>query len=167
MSQDRRSSIHCGDGDSPILSSAQHQQHQVAGSREVQIPRGIPLPGMVQPSRSIPHSSPSHGFVNPLGPTGLVGPIGSNIGTQHQACGSPGMSRSSLATTGIPIRPPGLHQGTKLSPLYMFSICTCSNPRGVVWSNDMGISMQTCRSSRTSFLRQSISIKLNMKQCTK
>lgn len=114
MSQSRRSSIH-GSG-SPTLSGG--QQHQVVvsgtsiGAHDGQIPRGIPLPGMVQPSRSIQHE-PSHGFVNPLGPTGLA-QVASSIsgsagGSSH--AGSPGLTRSALATTGMPIRPAVLHQG--------------------------------------------------------
>ena len=128
MSQNRRSSIH--GGGSPTLSGAgqqQHQEHQehqaiVAGSavlsHEGQIPRGIPLPGMVQPNRGIPHASPSHGFVNPLGPSATLAQVavgGISGGSTHTITSSLSFTRSVLATaTGMPIRPAGIHQGTRM-----------------------------------------------------
>ncbi|CAL7946061.1 unnamed protein product [Xylocopa violacea] len=75
----------------------------ISASHEVQT-RGIPLPGMV-PSRSIHgnpmHGNPIHGFVNPLGPAGLV----------H----SPPTHQSVLA--GISHHSPVVHQGAeKIQP---------------------------------------------------
>jgi len=77
MSQHRRGSIH---GSSPVpghpSTTVSASSVSSSASHEVQT-RGIPLPGMV-PSRSIHaspmHGNPIHGFVNPLGPGGLVHP---------------------------------------------------------------------------------------------
>ncbi|KAG7201724.1 hypothetical protein KM043_004447 [Ampulex compressa] len=72
MSQHRRGSVH---GNSPVPGHPPANV-PVSSSHESQT-RGIPLPGMV-PSRSIHgnpmHGNPIHGFVNPLGPAGLVHP---------------------------------------------------------------------------------------------
>ncbi|KAG5328567.1 DMDA protein, partial [Acromyrmex charruanus] len=77
MSQHRRGSIH---GSSPVpghpSTTVSASSISSSAAHEVQT-RGIPLPGMV-PSRSIHaspmHGNPIHGFVNPLGPGGLVHP---------------------------------------------------------------------------------------------
>ncbi|KYN33271.1 Dystrophin, isoforms A/C/F/G/H [Trachymyrmex septentrionalis] len=73
----RRGSIH---GSSPVpghpSTTVSASSISSSAAHEVQT-RGIPLPGMV-PSRSIHaspmHGNPIHGFVNPLGPGGLVHP---------------------------------------------------------------------------------------------
>ena len=95
MSQHRRGSIHTG---SPVPGHPATNT-SIPPSHEVQT-RGIPLPGMV-PSRSIHgnpmHGNPIHGFVNPLGPAGLV----------H----SPPTHQSVLS--GISHHSPVVHQGIK------------------------------------------------------
>ncbi|KAL0109200.1 hypothetical protein PUN28_014352 [Cardiocondyla obscurior] len=101
MSQHRRGSIH-GSGSVPGHPSTAISASSISSSasHEVQT-RGIPLPGMV-PSRSIHaspmHGNPIHGFVNPLGPGGLV----------H----SPPPTHAAAAS-GISHHPPNVHQGTE------------------------------------------------------
>lgn len=72
MSQHRRGSVH---GASPVPGHPPANNLPIS-AHEIQT-RGIPLPGMV-PSRSIHgspmHGNPIHGFVNPLGPAGIVHP---------------------------------------------------------------------------------------------
>lgn len=97
MSQHRRGSIH----GSPVPghpSTTVSASISSSASHEVQT-RGIPLPGMVPP-RSIHaspmHGNPIHGFVNPLGPGGLV----------H----SPPPTHTAAAS-GISHHPSNVHQG--------------------------------------------------------
>ncbi|EFN88041.1 hypothetical protein EAI_16800 [Harpegnathos saltator] len=95
MSQHRRGSIH---GGSPVPGHP-NAAVSASSSHEVQT-RGIPLPGMVPPSRSIHaspmHGNPIHGFINPLGPGGLVHP-----------------PPTSHAASGISHHPANVHQGAE------------------------------------------------------
>lgn len=103
MSQHRRGAIH---GSNPVpghpSTAISTSSMSSSASHEVQT-RGIPLPGMVPP-RSIHaspmHGNPIHGFVNPLGPGGLVHPPP----TTHAA-----------AASGISHHPSNVHQGTGTS----------------------------------------------------
>ncbi|XP_071626056.1 uncharacterized protein [Temnothorax longispinosus] len=116
MSQHRRGSIH-GSSAVPGHPSTAVSASSVSASaaHEVQT-RGIPLPGMV-PSRSIHaspmHGNPIHGFVNPLGPGGLVHPPPAHV----------------AAASGISHHPSNVHQASTGLPLFVSNI-SCDSLRG-------------------------------------
>jgi len=106
MSQHRRGSIH---GSSPVpghpSTTVSASSISSSAAHEVQT-RGIPLPGMV-PSRSIHaspmHGNPIHGFVNPLGPGGLVHPpppthVAATSGISHHPNVHQGIGTSAVTT---------------------------------------------------------------------
>lgn len=143
MSQHRRGSVH---GASPVPGHPPANNLPIS-AHEIQT-RGIPLPGMV-PSRSIHgspmHGNPIHGFVNPLGPAGIVHPppthptaLVSGIShrpgeTAHQGIGTPaliGSFRDTRKTTGLYLFYPLL--SILFGPLsILLSLENC--PREIYW----------------------------------